>query len=284
MPDKVIISAALTGGATPWEKNQNLPVTPAEIAEDAYTCWKAGAAVVHLHMRDENKKGSLDAELFRETIRLIRAHEDCDVIVNCSSSGEHGASGERRLEHFRTVEGIELGSYDIDSFNWGMGGIFSNPGPWLKELAQVLRDRKIKPEIEIFDEGMLYLTQLYLQKGILQGPIWCQLVLGVLGGMEATVENLVYLVGKLPQNAVWSVTGIGAGHLPMLYAALAMGGHLRVGLEDNLYYAPGEKATNVQLVERAVRIVKECGKQPATPAQAREIIGLSPWKGGLNDV
>lgn len=284
MPDKVIISAALTGGVTPREKNRSLPVTPVEIAEDAYACWKAGAAVVHLHMRDEHGNGTMDAELFRETIRLIRAHEDCDVIINCSSSGERGADGARRLEHFRTVEGIELASYDIDSFNWGMGGIFSNPGPWLQELAQVLRERKIKPEVEIFDEGMLGLTRLYLQRGILEGPIWCQLVLGVLGGMEATVENLIHLTGNLPQNAVWSVTGIGAGHLPMLYAALAMGGHLRVGLEDNLYYGPGEKATNVRLVERAVRIIRECGKQPATPAQAREIIGLPVRKGGMCDV
>lgn len=280
MQNKVIISAALTGGATPWEKNKNLPMTPAEIAEDAYACWKAGAAVVHLHMRGKDKKGSLDAGLFRETIRLIRAHEDCDVVINCSSSGEHGADGERRLKHFRTVDGIELASYDIDSFNWGMEGIFSNPGPWLQELAQVLHERKIKPEIEIFDEGMLYLTRLYLEKEILQGPIWCQLVLGVLGGMEATVENLAYLVSKLPKDAVWSVTGIGVGHLSMLYAALAMGGHLRVGLEDNLYYGPGEKASNVQLVERAVRIVKLCGKRPATPGEARELIGLSAWKGG----
>lgn len=274
MQDKVIISAALTGGATPWEKNNNIPVTPQEIADCAYSCWKSGAAIVHLHMRDQQKKGSIDAKLFAETIRLIREHENCDVIINCSSSGEQGASGERRLEHFRKVDGIEIASYDIDSFNWGMGGIFSNPGPWLKELADVLEARNIKPEVEIFDEGMLYLCHSYLSRGILKGPIWCQLVLGVLGGMEATVENLIFLVNKLPEGTIWSATGIGQGHLPILYAALALGGHLRVGLEDNLYYGPGEKATNVQLVERAVRIVLQCGKAPATPAQAREILGL----------
>lgn len=280
MQDKVIISAALTGGATPWEKNQSLPVTPQEIADCAYQCWQAGAAIVHLHMRDEQKRGSIDAKLFAETIRLIRAHKDCDVVINCSSSGEQGASGERRLEHFKTVDGIEIASYDIDTFNWGMGGIFSNPGPWLKELACVLEERNIKPEIEIFDEGMMYLCHSYLEKGILKSPIWCQFVLGVLGGMEATVENLIFLVNKLPKGAIWSATGIGQGHLPILYAALALGGHLRVGLEDNLYYGPGEKATNVQLVERAVRIVQQCGKIPATSAQAREILGLPALERG----
>lgn len=277
MGNKVIISAALTGALTPKAKNANVPVTPQEIADDAYACWKEGAAVVHLHMRDENAMGTMDAKKFAETVKLIRAHEDCDVIINCTSSGDAKATEETRKEHFLTVPGIEVGSYDIDTFNWDMMWTFENSAAFLQDLAKIYKEKGIRPEVEIFDEGMLTIARSYVERGILEKPVWCQFVMGLAaGGMEATVENLHYLASHLPEGFIWSCTGIGSGHLPMVYAALALGGHIRVGLEDNLYYDRGVKASNTMLVARAARIIKNFGKEVATPAEAREIIGLKP--------
>jgi 3-keto-5-aminohexanoate cleavage enzyme len=277
MSDKVIISCALTGAMTPKEKNPAVPVTPQEIADAAYESWKAGAAIVHLHMRDDEWKGTMDRDRFAETVRLIRQHEDCDVVINCTSSGGFVFSEEERLVHFETIPEIEMGSCDIGSFNWADGQIFDNNPGFLKKLLNVFNTHDIKPEVEIFDMGMLGNAKYYIEKlGLIKKPMWTQLVLGVLGGMDATVENLLYLVRHLPENTVWSATGIGTAHLPIMYAALALGGHIRVGLEDNLYMARGQKATNPMMVERAVRVVKEFGKQPATPAEAREILGIKP--------
>lgn len=274
--EKVIVTAALTGAVTPKEKNRHIPITPEEIAADAYACWKAGAAMVHLHMRDDNAKGTMDAARFRRAIELLREHKDCDVILNCTSSGEDGAPDERRMEHMKTVEGIEIGTYDAGTFNWMPAGVFMNTPAFLEKLGKTYLERGIKPEIEIFDAGMLGVAHYFYEQGSLKAPMHFQLCLGVLGGMAATVENLVYLVNHLPQGATWSAFGVGKGHLPILYATLALGGHIRVGLEDNVMFSKGVKATNVQLVERAVQAVRTFGKEPATPAEAREILGLKP--------
>lgn len=272
----VIVTAALCGGATPREKNEALPVTPEELAQDAYACWKAGAAVVHLHMRDEAWKGTMDAGRFRQTIALIRANSDCDVIINCSSSGERNAGTQRRMEHFRQVDGIEIGSYDTGTFNWGGEGMFENSPAFLKELGLLYQERGIKPECEIFDMGMLGNAKWLLNNGFIREPMFAELMLGVGGGMPATPEGLEYLVRHLPPKCVWSASGIGTGHIPVLMTALALGGNVRVGLEDNLYLEKGRKATNTALVERAVRLIREMGKTPATPAQARQMLGIPP--------
>ena len=277
MNDKVIISCALTGAWSPKEKNLYVPYTPQEIADDAYASWKAGAAIVHLHMRDENGQGTMDKERFRESVRLLREHKDCDVIINCTSSGAADLTEEERMAHFIGIPEIEMGSCDIGSFNWADVGIFDNNPAFLKKLCNTYNQYDVKPEVEIFDYGMLGKAKYYIEKGYIKGPMWCQLVLGVLGGMDATVDNLLYLVRHLPENTVWSATGIGTGHLPIMYTAVALGGHLRVGLEDNLYMSRGLKATNPMMVERAVRVVKEFGKQPATPAEAREILGIKEF-------
>jgi len=278
MKDKIIISAALTGAVTPKSISEHIPITPEEIAEDVYKCWKAGAAIVHLHMRDNEAKGTMDVERFKKTIDLVRAHEDCDVVLCCTSSGTlNPIPDESRMAHFRAIPEIELGSYDAGTFNWGCYATFENRPHFLEELAQCFLDHDIKPEIEIFDMGMLTNTQYYIDKGLLKTPIFCQFVLGVLGGAPATVECLHHLVKHMPEGAKWSALGIGRDHLPIMYAALALGADgIRVGLEDNVMYAKGVKATNVMLVERAVRVVHEFGKTPATPAEAREILGLKP--------
>jgi len=280
MSDKVIITAALTGAVTPKEKNSSIPLTPEEIAEDAYACWKAGAAIVHLHMRNDEGIGCMDAEKFAETIRLIRAKKDCDVVINCTSSGDNTgtATNETRMLHMKTLNGIEIGSYDAGSFNWMPGGVFENSPEFLKNLGNVYIQRGIKPEVEIFDVGMLGVANYFIEKGNLLKPVHYQFCLGVLGGMPATVENLVYLVNHIPADATWSAMGIGRNHLPIMYAALALGGNIRVGLEDNVYYSKGVPATNVQLVERAVKAVENFGKRPATSAEAREMLWISPLK------
>ena len=278
MPNKIFITAALTGAVTPKSINENMPITPEEIAEDAYRCWKAGAAIVHLHMRDEDAKGTMEPELFQKTIELLRAHEDCDVIVNCTSSGTwKPITSEGRMEHFKRIPEIEMGSFDAGSMNWGCDAVFENSPQFLTSLAQCYLDNDVKPELEIFDMGMLTNTVYYMKQKLLKSPVYCQFVLGVLGGAPATVDCLTHLLRHIPEGTKWSAFGIGKDHLPIMYASLALGADgIRVGLEDNVMYSKDVKASNVMLVERAVRVVKEFGKQVATPAETREILGIKP--------
>lgn len=280
--NKTIITASLTGAVTP--AGYDIPETPAEIAECAYECWKLGAAVVHLHMRDDQGLGVMDRDKFAETVRLIRAHKDCDVIINCTSSGDSRATDDeeghqKRMAHFATVEGIEMGSYDAGSFNWMPHSVFMNSPAFLAKLGKLYQEKGIKPEIEVFDAGMLGVTEYYRKKGLLSTPCHYQFCLGVLGGMPATVENLLYLVKHIPEGSTWSAFGVGSGHLPILFAALALGGHIRVGMEDNVVYGfdeQGQKimATNQMLVKRAVNAVRAFGNRPATPSEAREMLGI----------
>lgn len=277
MSDKVIITAALTGAVTPKEKNPNIPLYPEEIAKDAYECWKAGASIVHIHTRHEDGKGAMNTKAFGEIVKLIREYKDCDVVINCTSSGasfEHPATDEERYLHHATVPGIEMGSYDAGTFNWMPSGVFMNSPEFLEKLGDLYMQKGIKPEIEIFDSGMLGIANYFVKKGHLSSPCHYQFCLGVLGGMPATVENLVYLVNHIPEGSTWSAFGVGAQHLPIMYAALALGGNIRVGLEDNVYMSKGVPASNVALVERAVKAVETFGKRPATPAEAREILGI----------
>lgn len=276
LENKTIITAALTGAMTPKELNENIPLTPEEIAECAYRCWKLGAAMVHIHVRDDNGIGEMNKEKFAEVIRLLRAHEDCDVVINCTTAGEKDAPAEKRMAHVKELDGIEMASYDAGSFNWMPAGIHDNSPQFLEALGTVLTARDIKPEYEIFDTGMMGIVDYYVQKGVLKPQGQYCFVLGVKGGMDATVENLLFLKHMLPEGSTWSAFGIGKGHLPIMYATLALGGHIRVGLEDNVYYSKGVKASNESLVERAVRVVKEFGKEPATSAEARQILGLKP--------
>ncbi len=279
---KTIITAALTGAVTP--AGYNIPQTPQQIADDAYACWKAGAAIVHLHMRADDGKGAMDRDKFEETVKLIRAHEDCDVVINCTSSGwtvEHPATDEERYEHHMTVPGIEMGSYDAGTFNWMPSAVFMNSPQFLEKIGDAYMSKGIKPEIEIFDAGMLGITDYFVKKGHLSTPCHFQFCLGILGGMPATIENLNYLVDKIPAGSTWSAFGVGKGHMPILYAALALGGHVRVGLEDNVVYGyddDGSKimATNVMLVERAVKAIELFGNKVATPEEARAILGIKP--------
>lgn len=269
---KTIISAALTGAFTSKEHNPAVPLTPKEIAEDAYQCWQAGASIVHLHMRDENGQGTMDKERFRETVSMIR--DKCDVVLNLTTSGDLNATDETRMAHVIELK-PELASYDAGTMNWMHKTLFVNHPDFLVKLGKTMTELGVQPEVEVFDPGMYYTTAYYMKQGVIKGPGYFQFVLGAPGGIAATVENLVFMKNLLPKEAHWSAFGIGAGHLPILYASIALGGHVRVGLEDNVYYTKGRLAkSNAEFVERAVRLIKEADKDVASPDDARAILGL----------
>ncbi|MBP1737694.1 MAG: hypothetical protein H6Q60_1575 [Oscillospiraceae bacterium] len=292
---KTVITAAMTGAVTP--AGFNIPETPEQIAEQVYECWKLGASVVHLHMRDADGAGVMDPVKFYETVKHIRAKKDCDVIVNCTSSGDNRVSDDSpygnacRLLHHQTVPGIEMGTFDASSFNWGIpGGVFHNSPNFLTTAGKMYQERGIKPEFEIFDFGALRAVGIYCKKEIVKAPLHFQFCLGVVGGMDATPKSLQTLInemhdlqadGLLPKECTWSAFGIGKGHLPVMFSALANGGHIRVGMEDNVVYGVGQDgkkimATNMMLVERAANAIKAFGNEIATPAEARELLGLKP--------
>ena len=272
MNNKTIITVATTGAFPTKQDNPNIPLTPTEIANDVYECWQAGAAIAHLHMRDDQGKGTMNIEKFRETVGLIR--EKCDIVINLTTSGDLNATDETRMEHVIDLK-PELASYDCGSMNWAHSGLFINHPKFLEKLGQVMIDNNVRPEIEIFDAGMFYNSLYYIKKNLIKTPAYYQLVLGAAGGTAATVENLVYLRNLLPADAHWSAFGIGKGHMPVLMATLALGGHVRVGMEDNVFYSKGQLAeSNAQFVARAVRLANEAGRPAATPAEARAILGL----------
>lgn len=274
---KRIISCAITGNWGNKENNPALPLTPKEIAESVHEAVQAGAAVVHLHMRDENGLPTMRAERFLEATTLIK-EKDPDVIINMTSSGEHTlnsiAPDDARVQPFYKVK-PDMGSYDCGTMNWMHATIFENSPQLLEKLGLAYQEIGVKPELEIFDAGMIYTTLYYLKKGILKAPLHYQFIMGAAGGVAATVENLVYLHGLIPEGSTFSVAGLAASAIPMMLTSLAMGGHVRVGLEDTIYIEKGVLAkSNAQLVERANKIITTCGFEVATPQEAREILSL----------
>ncbi|OCB01078.1 3-keto-5-aminohexanoate cleavage protein [Clostridium beijerinckii] len=272
---KRVITAAITGSWPTREDNPNLSITPEEIAEDVYNCWKAGAAIAHIHVRNDDGTPSTDFNKYKQTIDLIRAKKDCDICINITSSGSVGFGDEERIYPLQTLL-PELASYDCGTLNWQNRTIFENHPRFLEKLGLALQESNIKPEIEIFDAGMIYNAIYYMKKGILKAPCHFQLVLGASGGMINSVENLVFLKNLLPEGSTWAGCGIGSGHMPMMLATIAMGGHLRVGMEDNVMYQKGILAqSNAQFVARAKRLLEEAGYEAATPEEARQIYGLT---------
>ena len=272
MKNKVILTVATTGAWPSKKDTPYVPLQPEEIAEEVYLCWKAGASVAHIHVRNDDDKASMSFEKFEKTVKLIR--EKCDIVINLTTSGGIGLDDEERMKPFMELK-PELASYDCGSMNWLHSTVFENSPKFLEKLGLAMQENNVKPEIEIFDAGMVYNALYYLKKGILKAPLHFQFVLGAAGGMAATVENLVYLKSLVPTDCTWSALGIGKQHLPILYTALALGGNVRVGMEDNIFYSAGQLAkSNVEFVERTKRIVAELGKEIATPSEAREMLGL----------
>lgn len=276
MPEKRIICAALTGNWGSKKDNPALPVTPEEIADAAYEAYCEGAAVVHVHMRDEHELPTMNVDRFRYCIELIRSR--CDIIINLTSSGDHTfetiGAYDVRCAPFAELK-PEMGSFDCGSMNWMHTTIFENHPMFLEMLGAVMIEAGVKQEIEIFDTGMMGTALHYIKNGVIKEPSHFQFVLGCPGGIDATVENLAFLHRRLPEGATWSATGIGSSHIPILLTTLALGGHLRVGLEDNLFYEKGVLAkSNGQLVGRAREIMRLVGMEPATPDEAREMLGI----------
>ncbi len=275
---KTIITVATTGAWPTKKNNPNVPMTPKEIAEDVYECWKAGAAVAHLHMRDDEGKGTMDVNKFEETVKYLKeSHPDCDVVLNFTTSGDLNATDETRQIHLEKLC-PEMCSYDAGSMNWLNSGLFINHPKFLEELGTNVQKWNIKPEIEVFDPGMIGNAAYYLKRGVLKGPLHFQFCMGCANGIPGGMKNLVFMketMESLCPGSTWSCFGVGKTAMEMLYGAVAMGGHVRVGMEDNVMYSKNELAeSNVQFVERAARVIREFGNEVATPDEAREILGI----------
>ncbi len=291
MTRPVIITCALTGGAALSGKNKAVPVTPREIADSAIGAARAGAAIVHIHVRDpETGRPSMRAELYRETVQHIR-DGGVDVIVNLTTGpGARFVPGDddpsvggagttlkpwgERVAHIEELK-PEVCSLDVGSMNFGEH-VFVNTPAQLRKMAEAIRRAGTKPELEVFDLGHVRLARRLVEEGLVTPPPLFQLCLGVPWGAPATPETMLVMRNSLPPGAIWAGFGIGPAQFPMVAQAVLLGGHVRVGLEDNLYLERGVPApSNAALVERAAAIVAQLGEQPASVDEAREILGLS---------
>ena len=288
--NKIIIQACLCGAGTKKAQAPTVPYTPEEIARQAVDCAKAGASIVHIHVREDKEVNgemqigykSMSLEKFTETVQLCRkycAEAGVDVLINLTTSGGE-YEDYKRLQHLGALK-PEMCSFDPNTLNWANSYIFENSPRFLNLLSEEVVKYDVKPEFEVFDTGHIDSVMYYVNKHDIPKPPHIQFIMGVGGSMPGTAENLAFLVGKLPEGATWSVSGIGKAHMPMMLAGLALGcDGLRVGLEDNVMYgkdADGNKiiATNVMLVERAVQLAKLAGREIATADEAREILGIT---------
>lgn len=268
--EKLIITAALSGAEVTRAQQPALPITPDEIAAAAYACWQAGAAIVHVHARRPDGTPTQDKAVYAEIIEKIRAR--CDLIVQVSTGGAVGMSATERLAPVELKP--EMATLSMGTVNFG-SDVFMNTPADMEVFARAMQAHGVKPEFEIFDSGMLTTLQRWLKKGLVSGPVHCDFVLGVPGAMAGSVESLLFLRSQLPPGASWTVAGIGPAQLPLGVLAMTLGGHVRTGFEDNVYYRKGELASsNAQLVQRLVRLSHELDRAVATPAQARALLGI----------
>ncbi len=272
--EKLIITAAITGSRITREIAPDIPITPAEIVQSAVECWEAGASIAHIHVRDpETGLGTQNLEIFKQVVEPLQ--EKTNLILSLTTSGIPGRNlpTEERLAPLELKP--ELGSFDAGSINLG-DSVFINSPEFLESAAAKMKTLGVKPELEIFDLGMIVTCLRMKSQGKLAEPLHFQFVLGTPWGAPATPESLLHLHQHIPLDSTWSVIGIGKGHLPMSMMGLIMGGHIRIGMEDNIYYSRGVLAkTNAQFVERIVRIAGEYGRDVATPDEARRILSLA---------
>ena len=272
--EKLMITVGITGSRITRKQTPYIPILPEEIARSGIEAWKAGASVLHVHVRDpKTELGTQDVSIFREVVDRIRGETDALLCLTTSGIPGRNFPISERLQSLTLKP--ELASFDAGSINMGEN-VFLNPQEFLDALAKETLATGIKPELEVFDAGMVYTCIRYLEKGLLKPPPHFQFVLGTPNGMPATAKSLVFLTEIIPQGSTWSVIGTGAGQLQMAMIGMAMGGHVRVGLEDNIYYSRGVLArTNAELVERVARIAREYGREVATPLDARRILSLA---------
>ncbi len=270
----LIVTCAPVGAELSPEQTPHLAVTPKQLGEVAAEVAQAGASLIHVHCRNDDGTNTHDVARFRAAYEAIRANSD--LIVQFSTGGAIGMTPQERAAVLQLRP--EMATLTCGSVNFG-DEIFENSFPIMRAIARAMNEYGVRPELEIFDKGHLANARRLAAEGVLTLPQHVDFVLGVPGALEASVENLCDLLRDLPEGCTWSVAGIGRAQLPMAMAAIAMGGHVRVGLEDNIYYSKGRLATNGELVARIVRIAAEAGRPVATPAQAREILSLPPLAG-----
>ena len=271
--EKLIITAAITGSRMTRDVAPYIPITPDEIAQSAIECWDAGAAIVHIHVRDpKTGLGTQSLDVFRQVVEPLRERTDLLLCLTTSGIPGRNLAIEERLKPLELEP--ELASFDAGSINLG-GSAFINTPEFLEAAAKSMKEKGVKPELEIFDVGMMVTCLRMRDQGYLEEPLHFQFVLGTPWGSPATPKSFLHLYEHLPEDATWSIIGIGKGHLPMAMMGLILGGHIRVGMEDNIYYERGVLAkSNAEFVERIVRIAKEYGRETATPREARGILGL----------
>lgn len=273
---RVIINVAPTGMVPTTADNPAVPVTAESIALDCQRCRAAGGAIFHLHARDTDESATYRSDIYREIIRAVRTKSP-DIIVCVSTSGRTHKEFAQRSEvlDIDGDEKPEMASLTLGSMNFPKQASVNDP-VMIRSLADRMRERGIVPELEVFDFGMLDYAKYLIERGVLREPFYFNLLLGSLGTVSATPLNLASLVASLPSGATWAAAGIGRFQFAMNSIAVAMGGHVRIGLEDNLFEdaAKSRPATNPALVERIARLARAAEREPATPSEAREIIGL----------
>lgn len=270
--DKLIITAAICGAEVTKEQNPAVPYTVEEIVREAKSAYDAGAAVIHIHVREDDGTPTQDRERFRVCMDAVR--KACpDVIMIPSTGGAVGMTAEERLQPTELMP--EMATLDCGTCNFG-DEVFENTMPMMRDFGKRMIQNNIKPEYECFEMGHLDTIVRMARKGEVPGaPMQFNFVLGVPGCTPATVENLAWLVNQIPAGSTWTATGVGRSEFPLAAAAIVMGGHVRVGFEDNLYLSKGVLAkSNGELVAKVVRLANELGREVATPAEAREILGL----------
>lgn len=266
----LVITAAVVGAEVMREHTPHVPYTPDEIAEECLRCFEAGAAIAHVHGRQDDGTPTQDKEIFAAILDGIR--DRCEMIVQFSTGGAVGMDVEERIEALQLTP--DMATLTTGSVNFGEE-VFLNSLPTIRTIAKRLNEYGVPPEIEVFDTGMIDTALRLCDEGLLELPLHFDFVLGVPGGMGASRRNLEFVADSLPDGCTWSVAGMGRHELPLAYDAIEMGGHVRVGLEDNIYLEKGVLARGShQLVEKVVKRAERVGRPIADIDQAREILGL----------
>jgi 3-keto-5-aminohexanoate cleavage enzyme len=271
MQEKLILTIAPTGNVPTKEMNPNVPMTPVDIAAQIYECWKAGAAVCHIHTRDNEGKPTSDAEVNRAVLAELDKYTDCDIIRQLSTGGRAGKTYHERGQMLFLSP--DMASLATGSSNFPTRANLNDPET-VSFLAGEMKKYGIKPEVEVFDSAMIDTAIRLCENTEIDAPMHFNFVLGMKGSLPAKEKTLFYLYESLPPNSTWGVSVIGKDHVKLSVIAMALGGHVRVGLEDNIYHSKGVLATNVGLVQRMVNIAKAIEREIATPAEARAILSL----------
>jgi 3-keto-5-aminohexanoate cleavage enzyme len=267
---KLIVTVAPTGSVPKKENNPHVPITPTEIIAVGKRCEAAGAAIIHVHARNPvDQSASTDYGIFREIYQGLKS--ETNLIIQISTGGRAGMDYAQRNQRLNLRP--EMASLTTGSVNFP-NSVYVNSPELIENLAADMQRLGIKPEMEIFDVSMIANALALAKKGRVRAPLHFDFVMGLTGAIPATAENLMHLRRSIPADATWTATGIGAAQLSMNTLAVVMGGHVRVGLEDALYYRKGELGSNERMVERIVRIGRELGREPASPDEARDMLAL----------